>query len=308
MRVAFLGSPPFATPVVRHVLESRHDVVLLLTQPERGSGRARASKSDVVDLAESHGVDVLRPPNPHDEHVLGELRAREPDVLLVASYGVILKEELLTLAPHGCLNVHASLLPRHRGASPIQYALLCGDESTGVSVQRIVPALDRGDVLVALELRIEARETAGTLLAKLAELGGRAAVAGLDLLESGEACFVPQDPARATYAPKLKKADGALDWSRPAVELERRVRALNPWPTARAKLPDGRELQILAARVEPERRGAPGEVLAAADQWIVACGEGALELVEIKPAGKRAMGAADFLRGARLEPGTILGS
>lgn len=307
MRVAFLGSPPFATPVLRRVLDSRHAVTALVTPPERRSGRSRSTEHPLVELAEGRGVPVLRPRDPHADDVLDALRAADPAVLLVASYGVLLKRSLLDLAPHGCLNVHASLLPRHRGASPIQYALLCGDAETGVTIQRIVPALDEGDVLVARPHPVPPDATAGSLLADLAELGGRAAVEALDLLESGDARFTPQDPARATYAPKLKKHDGDVDWTRTADELERHVRAMHPWPTSRATLPDGRALQVLRARVVPGARGAPGEVLEAAERLVVACGADALELVEVKPAGKRAMPAADFLRGARLEQGARLG-
>ncbi len=307
MRVAFLGSPPFATPALRHVLESRHDVAMLVTPPERRSGRSRTARNALVELAETHGVPVLRPADPHAPEPLAELRAREPDVLLVASYGVLLKQALLELAPHGCLNVHASLLPRHRGASPIQYALLCGDAETGVTVQRIVPALDEGDVLVSMPHAIDPDETAGGLLEQLAELGGRAAVEALDRLDSGAAQFVPQDPDQATYAPKLKKTDGVIDWTRGADELERLVRAMNPWPTAQTRLPDGRELQVLAARVAEAPGREPGALVEASGRLVVACGSGALELLVVKPAGKRAMPSADFLRGTRLEVGAKMG-
>lgn len=304
MRFAFLGSPPFATAVFGRLLDSRHRAVALVTLPDRPRGRGLAVESSpLVELARSRGVAVLQPADPHADDFLASLRALEPEVLLVASYGVILKDALLRLAPHGALNVHASLLPRHRGASPIQAAIQAGDRTTGVSLQRIVPRLDEGDVLALREREILAEETAGELLVALAALGGEVAVEGLDAIEAGRAVFTPQDHASATYARKLKKEHGALDFTQPAAAIARQVRAQNPWPTARCLDPKGRELAILRARAHDKREadGAapPGTVVEDSPRLCLACGQGMLELVEVVPAGKRAMPAADYQRGAR---------
>ena len=305
MRFVFLGSPPFATPVLERLLASRHTALALVTLPDRPRGRGReVEASPLVRLARERGLPVLQPADPHAAEFLAELRALSPDVLLVASYGVILCDSLLKLAPHGALNVHASLLPRHRGASPIQAAILAGDALTGVSLQRIVQRLDEGDVLLAREVPITADQTAGELLAALAPLGGEIAVEGLNLIESGRAVFTPQDPARASYARKLKKEHGCIDFSQPAALIERQVRAFHPWPGARCLDPKGRELVLQRARVRGAGvLGAAGELLENSERVLLACGEGALELLELTPAGKRAMSAIEYMRGARFALG-----
>jgi methionyl-tRNA formyltransferase len=307
VRTVFLGSPPFATPVLARLIDSRHRPLALVTRPDRPRGRGRSLEaSPLVELARAHGVEVLQPPDPHAPGVLEQLRALAPEVLFVASYGVILKPALLLLAPHGALNAHASLLPRHRGASPIQAALLAGDAQTGISIQRIVAELDAGDVLLERRLAIAPQETAGELFARLAALAGEAAVEALDALASGRATFTPQDPARVTFARKLRKEHGRIDWTRGADELERFVRAMTPWPGARTLAPDGRELALLRVRALADG-GAAGVVLEAGPRLVVACGAGSLELLELAPAGKRAMSASEWLRGARLAAGERLG-
>lgn len=310
MRFAFLGSPPFATAVLARLLDSRHRAVALVTLPDRPRGRGlEVEASPLVELARARGVAVLQPADPHAEDFLASLRALEPDVLLVASYGVILKDSLLRLAPHGALNVHASLLPRHRGASPIQAAIQAGDRTTGVSLQRIVAKLDEGDVLALREREILPEETAGELLAALAALGGEVAVEGLDAIESGRAVFTPQDHRSASYARKLKKEHGSLDFTQPAAALARQVRAQNPWPTARCLDPKGRELAVLRARAHEratsDAAAPPGTVVENAPRLCVSCGQGMLELLEVVPAGKRAMPAADYQRGARWPLGQL---
>jgi methionyl-tRNA formyltransferase len=309
VRTIFCGSPPFATPVFERLLSSRHRPLALVSAPDRPQGRGRVVEaSQLVLAARAAGVEVLQPIDPHSDEHLGRLRALKPDVLLVASYGVILKSNELDLAPHGALNVHASLLPRHRGASPIQAAILAGDAQTGVTIQRIVKALDEGDVLLAKERAIGDGETAGELLAALAQLGGAAAVEALDLLESGRAKFAPQDASRATYARKLTKEHGVIDWSKSAGELARFVRAMNPWPGATSVDSKQRAFTLLAAReVATSARAQPGVVLEAQSRFVVACGSGALELVSLVPAGKRAMSGEEFLRGARIAVGERLG-
>ncbi len=306
MRTVFLGSPPFATPVLRRLVASRHWPAALITPPDRPRGRGLSvSASPLVELARREGLSVLQPENPHADERLNELRALEPEVLVLASYGVILRPSLIDFAQHGCLNVHASLLPRHRGASPIQAAILAGDTETGVTIQRLVEELDAGDVLLARRRPIGANDTSGELLEALAELGGEALVEALDRLEDGSASFTPQDPAGVTFARKLKNKHGRLDWTRPAAELERRVRAMSPWPGARFLDLKRRQVLVAAASVVPAA-GAPGAVLEASERFVVAAGDGALELERVAPAGKREMTGPEYLRGARLEPGAVL--
>lgn len=310
MRTVFLGSPPFATPVLARLIDSRHRPLALLTRPDRPRGRGRSVEaSPLVELARAHRLEVLQPADPHAPEVLERLRAHAPEALFVASYGVILKPALLELGSHGALNAHASLLPRHRGASPIQAALLAGDAETGVSIQRIVAELDAGDVLLERRIAIPPEATAGDLFERLAELAGEAAVAALDALAAGTARFTPQDPACATFARKLRKEHGRVDWTKPASELARFVRAMTPWPGARTSLGDGRELALLAVRALDDvgTSGAPGEIVEAGPRLVVGCGAGRLELLELAPAGKRALSAAEWLRGARARAGDRLG-
>lgn len=306
MRCIFMGSPPFAMPVFESVLESGHDLLALVTRPDKPRGRGReVVESDLVQLAKKSGVPVLQPATTKSAEFVDALRAFEPDVLLVASYGEILREDVLELAPHGALNVHGSLLPRFRGAAPIQSAIAAGDAETGVSIQRMVLALDEGDVLLSRATPIGPGDTSGDLFERLAQLGGQAAVEALDMLAAGNAQYTPQDAGQATYARKLKKADGNVDWSRDAVELERHVRAMHPWPGAKAATPDGKPLVIQSAQLV-DADGAPGELVELTPRCVVACGKGALELQVVKPAGKRAMPTGDWLRGARLEVGQFL--
>ncbi|MCP3915397.1 MAG: methionyl-tRNA formyltransferase [bacterium] len=303
-----MGSPPFATPVFESVLASDHTVCALVTQPDRPRGRGRkVEASPLVERARVAGVEVVQPTTTKDPEFVERMKAHAPDVLLVASYGEILRADVLELAPHGALNVHASLLPRWRGASPIQRAIFAGDLQTGVSIQRMVLALDEGDVLLEERTPIGADETAGELLPRLAILGGEAAVQALDAIAEGSAQFTPQDPERVTYAKKLRKGDGAIDWTRPADELVRLVRAMNPWPLARTTLPDGRALAVWRARAEAGGDAEPGSLVPRGEEPVVACGSGVLRLLEVQPAGKNKMDGNAFLRGARLPEGTRLG-
>lgn len=307
MRCIFMGSPPFAMPVFEALLESGHSVLALVTRPDKPRGRGREIvPSDLVVMAQERGVPVLQPQTTKTEAFVDELRAFAPDVLLVASYGEILKQEVLDLAPHGALNVHGSLLPRWRGAAPIQRAVAAGDAETGVSVQRMVLALDEGDVLLERRIAIGEQSTSGSLFDELAQLGGEAATAALDALDAGNAVYTAQDVSQATYARKLQKKEGQIDWSRSAVELERHVRAMSPWPGAKAASAAGKPLVIERARIADGEHATPGTVLEVTPALIVATGDGALELLQVKPAGKRAMDAGAWCRGARLEVGQQL--
>jgi methionyl-tRNA formyltransferase len=308
VRLVFLGSPPFATPVLAGLIASPFRPLAVVTQPARGSGRGRKlAPSAVAELARLSGIELFEPETLRDPAVLAHLGALEPDVFLVVSYGEILRQELLAIPREVALNVHPSLLPRHRGATPIQAALLAGDEETGVTIQRVALELDAGDVLAARATPIRPGETAGELAERLAELSTGLVLEALAAVEAGTARYTPQDPARATFCRKLEKEHGRLDWTRPATELERHVRAMNPWPGAATKLPGGADLLVWRARIAAAPAAAPGTVVEAGQRWIVAAGTGALELVEVQAAGKRALPAAEFLRGARLAAGATLG-
>jgi methionyl-tRNA formyltransferase len=308
VRLVFLGSPPFATPVLGALLGSPFRPVAVVTQPARAQGRGKkVAESAVAALAHEANVELLQPESVREPAVLGRLRAHEPDVFLVVSYGEILRPEFLALPRLVALNVHPSLLPRHRGATPVPAAILAGDEVTGVAIQRVAAELDSGDLLLVRETPIRAGETAGELLARLAEWSGELVLEALALVESGSARYKPQDHARATYCKKLAKEHGRLDWSEPALALERRVRAMNPWPGAGTRLAGGTDLYVWRARVDEGASGAPGTVLEASKRLVVATGEGALELTEVQAAGKRVLPASEFLRGARLAPGDRLG-
>jgi len=310
VRTIFLGSPPFAVPVLTKLLASgRHEVLALVTPPDRPRGRGRSIVvSPLVQVALDAAIPVVQPATTRDPGFEETLRGWNPDVLVVASYGELLRTNILELAPHGALNVHGSLLPRWRGASPVQAAILAGDVETGVSIQRMVLALDAGDVLCERKTTIGENEDAGQLAGRLAELGAEALIEALDALESGGAVFTPQDPGLVTHCKKIRKDAGSMDFTRPAQDLIRLVRAMHPWPQAFTQLPDGRRLAVLEAALEPAAGGthAPGERLPGKD-LVVACGLGSLRLVTVKPEGKAAMQGDAFLRGTRLEPGTLLG-
>ena len=307
MRLVFLGSPPFATPVLARLVRSRFRPLAVVTQPARASGRGRkVAGSAVAELARAEKIELLEPETVRDPAVLAQLAALEPDVFLVVSYGEILRPEFLALPRVVSLNVHPSLLPRHRGATPIQAALLAGDELTGVAIQKVAKELDAGDLLLVRETPIAPGETAGELAARLAEWSGELVLEALELVDSGAARYAPQDAARATYCRKLTKEQGKIDWTRPARELERLVRAMNPWPGAATRLANGSELFVWRALATDGASGAPGTILEAGPRWLVATGDGALELLEVQSPGKRALAASEFLRGARLAGGQRL--
>jgi methionyl-tRNA formyltransferase len=311
VRTVFLGSPPFATPILARLVGGAHRPIAVVTQPERPRGRGRkVEPSPVAELARAAGIELLCPEKATDPGFLERLRALAPDVLFVVAYGKILRADLLAIPRLASLNVHPSLLPRHRGATPIPAALLAGDATTGVTIQKVSAELDAGDVLCVVETAIEPEEHAGELAERLAELAAELSERALELVASGTATYTPQDHAAATYCAKLEKDDGALDWTRAADALVRHVRGMTPWPGARTTLPDGAELFVLRARATAGA-GGPGEVLEASRRFVVACSSaadgGALELLEVKPAGKRAMSGSEFLRGARLDAGLVLG-
>jgi len=305
MRVIFAGTPPFAAAALNALADAGHDIALVLTQPDRPAGRGmKLTPSAVKQAAQARRVPVYQPTSLKTPEAQAELRAVDADVMVVAAYGLILPQAVLDLPRFGCLNIHASLLPRWRGAAPIQRAILAGDLETGITIMQMDAGLDTGAMLSKTVVPICDSDTAASLHDTLAAAGAEAIVAAL----ANYSALVPvaQDDAQATYAAKLSKDEAQLDWGQPAEALARAVRAYNPVPGAWTLL-DGAPLKIWAAQAAPGS-GTPGEVLRAeAEQLVVACGDGALALQAVQPAGSKRMSAAAFLAGRPLPPGTRLG-
>jgi methionyl-tRNA formyltransferase len=297
VRVVFFGTPAFAVPSLAALLGEGFDVAAVVTRPDRPRGRSRraVAPSPVKTAAAAEGLPVLQPEQPNTPEFAAQLRALAPDVGVVVAYGHILKPELLAVPRRGMVNVHPSLLPALRGPAPIEWAILNGLETTGVTVMQMDEGLDAGPILHQIPHRIDPEITGGELAEHLAELGALALVETLALLEQDGLKPRPQDHARATYAPKLTRETARIRWTEPAEQVARVIRALDPKPGAWTLL-DGREIKLFGARVA-EGRGAPGEVLAAADRLVVAAGSGAVAVAEVQPAGKTPMEAAAWLRG-----------
>ncbi len=305
-----MGTPQFAVPTL-HALLSHHEVVAVVTQPDAPAGRGRAVlPSPVKTLGLEHGAPVLQPESLKPPEVVDQLRAYAPDVIVVAAFGQILRRPVLELPPHGCVNVHASLLPRWRGASPISAAIAAGDEVTGVTIMQMDAGLDTGPILSQRSEAIRPDDTAGALGARLAELGAALLIETLPGYLAGLIQSQPQDETRATKCGLLKKEDGRIDWQRSAVEIERHVRAMSPWPSAFTRW-EGRLLRVLrvaARRVDAQQAALPpGGVFVAGKALCVRCGDGAVELVEVQPEGKRPMSGEEFARGQRNLAGSRLG-
>ena len=305
MRVVFAGTPPFAASALAALHAAGHDIPLVLTQPDRPAGRGmKLTASAVGQWARAHGLPVEKPLTLKDHETRARLEAIVPDVMVVAAYGLILPREVLSVPRHGCLNIHASLLPRWRGAAPIQRALLAGDRETGVCIMQMEAGLDTGPVLLSKRVPISAEDTTGTLTVALGDLGASAIVEALSRLN--ELRPVPQDATLASYAPKVAKTEARIDWARSARDIDRQVRAFNPAPGAETEL-QGQPLKVW--RVGPaEGAGRPGLVLYSRNsRLVVACGSGALELLEIQRPGARRMAVGEFVRGTSIDEGSGLG-
>ena len=308
MRIVFAGTPAFAGTAFAALLAAGHEIPLVLTQPDRPAGRGmHSTQSAVKQIASRRGIPVFQPANLRDRAAAEAIRSAVPDALVVAAYGLIFPEALLGIAPHGALNIHASLLPRWRGAAPIQRALLAGDRETGISIMRMDRGLDTGPVLSRRPMVIADEESAATLHDKLAVLGAQMIVEALDRIGLGRAEFIAQSAEGASDAPKIAKHEAQIDWRRPGTELARAVRAFDPVPGATTTLA-GAPIKVWRAR-PAQGAGAPGEVMRAHTTGVlVACGEGALELTELQRAGGRRLAAGEFLRGCPVTPGTRFGN
>ncbi len=307
LAVAFAGTPDFALPALDAVSASRHRIVVVYTQPDRPAGRGRLlAASPVKQRALALQLPIEQPRTLRDYEAARALARHAPDLMVVVAYGLLLPQAFLDTPRLGCLNIHASLLPRWRGAAPVARAIEAGDERTGVCIMQMEAGLDTGPVLLRREFAIEPRETAGQLQSRLAVAGAALVVEALDAIAAGPVEPAPQDASRATYARKLEKAEARLDWREPALVLERRVRAFNPWPVAEA-LCDGQQLRIFdAAAVAAAKGAAPGTVLSAdAAGIVVMTGDQALALMRLQLPGKRAISAAEFAN-ARPLAGTVL--
>jgi methionyl-tRNA formyltransferase len=310
VRILFWGTPEFATPPLRALLGEGFDVVGVVTQPDRPRGRSRSQldPSPVKQVALAEGVPVLQPERPRGDAFLDEMRALAPDLSVVVAYGHILPKAVIDLPTRGTLNIHASLLPLLRGADPIRAAIRQGFATTGVSIMRMVPALDAGPVLHTLETPVADDETYGELTARLSELGALALLEGLTLLATGDAREAPQDDARATYAPKTEREHARLDWTRPAEDVARAVRAYDPRPGAFGVL-RGAEVKLFGARavvVEERPDVTPGEVIAVGPEGMdVKCGEDAVRVGWAQPAGRARLLVADWARGRGVELGDV---
>ncbi len=312
MRILFWGTPEFATPPLRALTDEGHEVVAVVTQPDRPNGRSRSTlvPSPVKALAVSEGIPVLQPERPRGEEFLGSLRALEPDLSVVVAYGHLLPKAVIDLPRLGTLNIHASLLPRWRGAAPIQAAMLAGDEETGVSIMRMVLELDAGPVLFEERTAIAPNETAGDLTERLAAMGAEALIETLALMELGEIREKPQDAALATYAPKIDRAMARLDFTKPAIEVARAIRAFDPKPGAWSTM-RGNEVRLFGVRVLPDRRGDAGAVIEVGEMgMIVTCapGTGAVAIEQVHPAGKRRLAALDWAQGRGVAVGDMWGA
>ncbi len=309
MKIIFMGTPDFAVGTLDALVEAGHEVSLVVTQPDRVKGRGKAiSMPPVKECALKHEIPVFQPEKVKEDDAVMRLRAEAPDIIVVAAFGQILSKEILELPRYGCINVHASLLPKYRGAAPIQWSIIDGEEKTGVTIMQMNEGLDTGDILTQREVPILSTETGGSLFDKLAETGASLCVETISEIEKGNVNPVKQDDNFSSYAKMLKKELGQIDFSEPAENIERLVRALNPWPSAYTKL-DGELIKIWETEVvQEESNSAPGMITyVAKDHFVVSCGKGQLKVLSLQKNGKKRMTTHDFLLGNPLEKGTILG-
>ncbi|HLI79233.1 MAG TPA: methionyl-tRNA formyltransferase [Candidatus Binataceae bacterium] len=306
-----MGTPELAAHVLDRLFAAsgrNFEVVGIVTRPDQPRGRGqKPQQSEVAAVAEQHGVATLKPTKIRTPEFLAQLKGFEPDLLVVAAYGRILPNDVLAVPRIMPINVHASLLPRHRGASPIEGAILAGDRETGVTIMRVVEQMDAGAMLHRRAISIAENETTGSLKRKLAELGAEALIETLEKIRCGEVIETPQDERLATYTKIITKADAVIDWHQPGTQIERMTRAYDPWPVARTTF-GGSDLMIYRARVvASDSDVAAGSIVSIGADPIVRCGDGALELLEVQAPGRKRMRAGDWARGRRVNIGDLLG-
>lgn len=322
MKVIFMGTPEFSVGTLEALADAGHEIVLAVTQPDKPRGRGKEMQyPPVKEAALKRGIPVFQPMKVREPECMEELARYQADVMVVVAFGQILPAKILQMAPYGCINVHASLLPKYRGAAPIQWAVMNGDEVSGVTIMKMDEGLDTGDMLTKVEVPLAADETGGSLFDKLAAAGAKLLVETLPKLEKGEVTPEKQPEISTTeYARMIKKEDGKIDWTKSAVEIERQIRAMSPWPSAFTKV-NGKNLKIWGAKVIAMFGGdlfskIPGQnpTKSAGKVWVadetglhVKTGDGILVIEELQLEGKKRMKAADFLRGYAIEPGTRLG-
>ena len=306
MRIVFMGTPDFAVPSLAALCDAGYEVTGVFTQPDKPKGRGKKlAAPPVKEEALRRGIPVYQPVRIRRDGV-EDMRALKPDLCVTAAFGQILSEELLNIPPLGCVNVHASLLPKHRGSAPIAYSILQGDAEAGVTTMMMAPGIDDGDMLLKSAVTIGETETCGELTDRLSRVGAELLIETLRRMEAGTLERIPQDESAMTYDPKLTKEMGLIDWTRPAKEIARQIHGLNPWPSCSAVVGDTK-LKLLRAEAAA-KTGAPGTVLEAdaKNGLVIACGEGALRVLQLQAPGGKPMAAADYLRGHAVAAGTAV--
>jgi len=309
LRIIFMGTPDFAVPVLQSLINSRHEVVAVVTQPDRPKGRGKNMQfSPVKECALAHNIPVMQPVNVSVPEVIDELRAYEPELIVVVAFGQFVTKKIREMPKYGCINVHASLLPKYRGAGPIQWAVIDGEKESGVTTMQMDAGLDTGDMLLKTVVPLEKEETGGSLFEKLSKAGANLLLETLEKLEEGSIVPEKQGESPTPYAKMLTKEMGNLDWNKEAVLLEQLIRGLNPWPSAYTHL-NGKTLKIWSAQVEErETTEKPGTVVEVNKKELkVQTGKGILSLKEVQIEGKKRMEIDAFLRGNTVEEGTVLG-
>lgn len=308
MRIIFMGTPDFSVGTLEALIEAGHEVVLAVTQPDKQKGRGKAMQfPPVKECALAHGIPVFQPKRVREPECIEELRKYNADVMVVIAFGQILPKEILEMPKYGCVNVHASLLPKYRGAAPIQWAVIDGEKVSGVTTMQMDEGLDTGDMILKTEIVLDEKETGGSLHDKLADAGAKLCVETLKAIEEGTATFTKQGDSPTAYAKMLDKKLGQIDWNRSAAEIERLIRGLNPWPSAYTNWND-KVMKIWEAEVEEEFSDAPvGTVVRVTKEaFYVQTGEGQLKVLALQIPGKKRMEADAFLRGYQVEEGTLL--
>lgn len=309
MKIVFMGTPDFAAGALKSLIEAGHEITAVVTQPDKAKGRSQELLPPPVKVvALEHGIPVLQPVRIKRPEEVEKLKQYPADIYVVAAFGQLLSQEILDIPEFGCLNIHASLLPKYRGASPIQHVIIDGEEKTGITIMQMDAGLDTGDMLYQKEIVISPKDTYASLHDKLMVLGGEAIVEALPLLEQGKLVPRKQEDALSCYAHLIDKTMGKLDFTKSAEILDRLIRGLNPWPSAYTTY-HGKQLKVWEAEpVESPKAGKPGEILAVEkDAVLVAAGSGALRITSLQLSGKKRMSAHDFLLGVRMTPGEILG-